>query len=211
MERLVLSLPSISSVLPSYASAIYVPEDATVDVYESIKVADKVDGTNDNGEGATFITDYHKNFTSYNTKKYIKMDAAIVSVTITWGDMIFNEVNTWQPDSHSYLRSVEHSNDDSGLVKVQNDVTSNLPVKVNIGCEIDGTEDYEASWSDSIQEKIAKDNSLTIGDILQGTLSLLVKDSLKYATANPDSTQTKSVGTVTVTLGDYRTAQVAGN
>jgi hypothetical protein len=190
------------------AGAIYVPDGVRVDVYEHVKVAKKVDGTNDDDEVAEIITNYNTSYITCNTKKYIKMEAAIVSVTITWGDMTFNGENIWQPDSHEYICNVTPNNNDSGLVIVQNDAKSNIPVKTRVELDIIDNS-YTLTWSNNTWP-LNTDKRLGINSSLQGSLSLSRIQPYDDVTLIDDgygSSNTTTVGTVTVKLGDYRTVQ----
>lgn len=178
------------------SGAIHLNNGTTCDVYECVKVADNVAGT-----GAKTITDYEDEYATYNTKKYIKMEPAVVSVTITWGDMAFVGENVWEPESHTYKSVIKPSvAGSSDLIKIYNDENagSNVPVKASVNVNINNLTNTYGIVGTLDNGSTSKDNEIIdVGRDLTSKLTLNTTQLLVEGTSG-------NVGTVSVTLEDYR-------
>lgn len=184
------------------AGAIYLNKSSIrCDVYESIKAGDNADGS-----GALTVTDYettnHTYNTTYNTKKYIKMVSAVSSITITWGDMAFMAENIWNPENHTYTSVIKPSNDTSGLISIYNNQNagSNIPIKALVNVNMSNSRGIVGKLDDEDGTITTKSKIVGVNEKFESTLIL---DTTQYI---PDGIN-ETVGTVSVTLSDYRKEQ----
>lgn len=172
--------------------AIYIdgtPSEFVVD--EKVQVSSDKTGTS-----PTLVKDYNiSGYITYNTKPYIKIEPIVISVSITWGDMNYVGNNEWNPNDHSYSAKISPSTTTSGLIKVVNNSTSNVPVYAQVDVNMTNTYSITAALGGSITNGAKK--MLNVGENME--------DNLKLSAPQPLSDiNDEVVGTVSVTLSDYR-------
>ena len=110
--------------------------------------------------------------------------------------------NVWQPESHTYKSVIEPATDDSGLIKVYNnkDAGSNIPVKASVNVDVNNsTNSYGIVGKLEDGSTSEVNETIDVGKDLTRKLSLNTDQLVNF-----DTNITATVGTVSVTLKDYR-------